>query len=488
MVFSSHLFVYGFLPLALLAYYLVPRRGKNLVLTLFSFVFYGWANVAFIPLLMASTLIDYLCGLALVSGLKPAPGGDGGELPLLEPGGPRTRRQRVILTVSITANLLLLGFFKYFNFAVDSYDSLVAALGFSGLRLDSVLRVVLPLGISFYTFKSMSYAIDVYRGDARAMRNLLDFFCFESMFPDLVAGPIIRFSEIADQLASRTLTGEKFARGVSFFALGLAKKVLLANPCGKIADTTFGAGALGALDAWQGLFAYSFQIYYDFSGYSDMAVGLALMLGFMFPKNFDSPYKADSITDFWRRWHQSLSTWLRDYLYIPLGGNRKGEARTYLNLMLVMLIGGLWHGAAWTFVIWGAIHGGWLALERAFGKRSWYRALPRLARVGLTFFIVMIAWVFFRAPDLASALRYLGSLFGGTSATANAALLGGLIRRPYDLLALGLAAAIAWGAPQTWNWTRKLTAPKGFACLVLLGLALAAMATQGYNPFIYFIF
>jgi alginate O-acetyltransferase complex protein AlgI len=484
-VFSSHLFVYYFLPLALLAYFLAPRRGKNLILTLFSFVFYGWANVAFIPLLMASTFIDYFCGLGLTGGFRRP---WRGELPLLPPGGGRSRTQKTILTVSITANLLLLGFFKYFNFTVESYDSLIAALGLTGLRLDSVMRVVLPLGISFYTFKSMSYAIDVYRGDARAMRNLVDFFCFESMFPDLVAGPIIRFSEIADQLVNRTITSEKFARGVAFFCLGMAKKVLLANPCGKIADTTFGAASLGALDAWQGLFAYAFQIYYDFSGYSDMAIGLALMLGFMFPKNFDSPYKADSITDFWRRWHLSLSTWLRDYLYIPLGGNRKGEARTYINLALVMLIGGLWHGAAWTFVIWGAIHGGWLALERAFGKKSWYRRLPHAGRVALTFFIVLIAWVFFRAPDLASSLRYLGSLAGLGGTTPGAALIGELIRRPYDLIALALAATIAWGAPQTWDWTRKLTWPKAVACLALLGLALAAMATQGYNPFIYFIF
>jgi alginate O-acetyltransferase complex protein AlgI len=484
-VFSSHLFVYYFLPLVLAAYFLAPRRAQNLVLTLFSFVFYGWANVAFIPLLMTSTLIDYLCGLGLTGGFRRP---WRGELPLLEPGGPRSRAQKTILTVSITANLLLLGFFKYFNFSVDSYNAVVAAFGFTGLRLDSVMRVVLPLGISFYTFKSMSYAIDVYRGDARAMRDLLDFFCFESMFPDLVAGPIIRFSEIADQLAHRTITSEKFARGVSFFCLGMAKKVLLANPCGRIADTTFGAASLGALDAWQGLFAYAFQIYFDFSGYSDMAIGLALMLGFMFPKNFDSPYKAESITDFWRRWHLSLSTWLRDYLYIPLGGNRKGETRTYINLVLVMLIGGLWHGAAWTFVIWGAIHGGWLALERALGKDSWYRRLPHVGRVALTFFIVLIAWVFFRAPDLGSALRYLGSMTGGMAAQPGASLIGGLIRRPYDLINLALAAAIAWFAPQTWDWTRRLTWPKGIACLALLGLALAAMATQGYNPFIYFIF
>jgi alginate O-acetyltransferase complex protein AlgI len=220
------------------------------------------------------------------------------------------------------------------------------------LRLDSVLRVTLPLGISFYTFQSMSYAIDLYRGDARAVRSFIDFACFVSMFPQLVAGPIIRFSEVADQLRHRTHTLLKFSRGVAFLSLGLAKKVLIANPCGKIADVVFDAGGRGALDAWYGAVAYAFQIYFDFSAYSDMAIGLGLMLGFVFPKNFDDPYRSQSMTEFWRRWHISLSTWLRDYLYIPLGGNRKGPRRTYVNLFIVMLLGGLWHGAAWTFVIW----------------------------------------------------------------------------------------------------------------------------------------
>ena len=485
MVFSSHLFVYWFLPAALLLYYLAPARARNLVLTLTSFVFYGWANPAFGLLLSTTTVIDYVCGLALTGGLRRP---WRGPLPLLEPGGPRSRVQKVALWTSIVTNLALLAFFKYFNFGVDSFNALVTSLGLSHLRLDSVLRIALPLGISFFTFQYMSYVIDVYRGQARAVRNLIDFFCFESMFPQLVAGPIIRYSEVDDQLRARSHTLEKFARGVAFFSLGMAKKVLLANPCGKVADLAFDAGSVGTLDAWWGAAAYAFQIYFDFSGYSDMAVGLGLMLGFVYPKNFDSPYKADSITDFWRRWHISLSTWLRDYLYVPLGGSRKGPARTYINLAITMLLGGLWHGASWNFVIWGGVHGLWLAAERAAGKRPLYWRLPRPFRVAITFGGLLVTWVFFRAADLDRALAYLGSMFALTEARAGAALIAGIVYQPYYLVSIAIAAGIAWTAPQTWDWTRRLTWVKATASLGLLALALAAMATQGYNPFIYFIF
>jgi Predicted membrane protein involved in D-alanine export len=234
----------------------------------------------------------------------------------------------------------------------------VQSVGLEGTQLNTFFRVVLPLGISFYTFQALSYTIDVYRGNAEAMANFIDFSCFVSMFPHLVAGPILKFSFLADQLKNRRLTSDKFARGVAFFMMGVAKKVLLANPCGKIADTAFDAGSIQTLDAWVGSFAYSFQIYFDFSGYSDMAIGLGLMFGFVFAKNFDSPYLAQSITDFWRRWHISLSTWLREYLYIPIGGNKGGLSRTYANLTVTMLIGGLWHGASWNFVIWAGFMAG----------------------------------------------------------------------------------------------------------------------------------
>ena len=515
MVFSSHLFVFYFLPLALLVYYALPRRGKHAGLTLLSYLFYGWANPLFVVLMFASTLIDYVCGLVMtgqltrpawgrpVPMLSPRPPGSVEHKPgpwyhwllvprvwswVREPDAHRTRGQKLALVVSIVSNLSLLGFFKYFNLAASSYDGLVAALGLSGLSLDLAFKITLPLGISFYTFQSMSYSVDVYRGEARAIRHFGDFACYVSMFPQLVAGPIIRFQEVADQLRSRTYTAEKFARGVSLVCLGLAKKVLIANVCGKVADMVFDAGSAGFLDAWFGVTAYAFQIYYDFSGYSDMAIGLGLMLGFVFPKNFDSPYRAGSITEFWRRWHISLSTWLRLYLYFPLGGNRLGRARTYVNLGLVMLLGGLWHGASWNFVIWGGIHGAMLALERARGKRSVYHRLPRAAKVAITFAVVCVAWVFFRSPDLPSAVQYCGSLAGLRGAWGGAGLVGGLIYRPYYLLVFALAAGITWAGPQTWDWTRKLTAPKAAAVVGLFWLSLVVLTTQSFNPFIYFIF
>jgi alginate O-acetyltransferase complex protein AlgI len=485
MVFSSHLFVYYFLPAALALYYLSPARLRNLVLTLTSFVFYGWANPAFGLLLSATTIVDYVCGLMLTGGLRRP---WRGSLPVLEPGGARSPTQKAALWISIVTNLSLLGFFKYFNFGVDSYNAAASALGLGDWRLETTLRVALPVGISFFTFQYMSYVIDVYRGHAQAVRNIVDFFTFESMFPQLVAGPIIRYSEVDEQLRARTHTAEKFARGVAFFSLGMAKKVLLANPCGFVADAAFGAGSLGALDAWTGVLAYAFQIYFDFSGYSDMAIGLGLMLGFVFPKNFDSPYRAESLTDFWRRWHISLSTWLRDYLYVPLGGSRKGPRRTYVNLFIVMLLGGLWHGAAWTFVVWGAVHGAWLALERALGKRSPYAWLPRPLRVCLTFAGVLVTWVFFRAPDLTAAMRYLEGMAGLSDAPPASALLASILYTPHALLSLGAAAIVTWLCPQTWDWSRRLTWPRGAAAFGCLVTALVAMASQGYNPFIYFIF
>jgi alginate O-acetyltransferase complex protein AlgI len=488
MVFSSHLFVYYFLPLALAVYYLLPRRGRHLGLTVLSYLFYGWANPAFMGLMLFSTAIDYFCGLWMSGALGGGVRALDGPLPLLPRDGPRSRSQRAAVTLSIVTNLALLGFFKYFNFAVDSYNALLGALGLGGLELGTVLRVALPLGISFYTFQSMSYSIDVYRGDARALRNPVDFACYVALFPQLVAGPIIRFAEIEDQLRRRTHTLEKLCRGVAFFSLGMAKKVLLANPCGKVADTVFDAGSALAVDAWYGVVAYAFQIYFDFSGYSDMAIGLGLMLGFVFPKNFDSPYKSASITEFWRRWHLSLSTWLRDYLYVPLGGNRLGTRRTYVNLALVMLLGGLWHGAAWNFVVWGAFHGLLLALERWRGRTGLFAGLPRHAAVGGTFLLVLVSWVFFRAADLGAAVDYLGAMAGLGVVQPGAPLLGGVIYKPYYLLTVGTAGVIAFAAPQTWDWTRSLPYWKASICLACLVLALLALTTQDFNPFIYFIF
>ncbi|MET0165040.1 MAG: MBOAT family O-acyltransferase [Vicinamibacterales bacterium] len=484
MVFSSYLFVFYLLPLALGAYYLAPLRVRNFVLTAFSYLFYGWANPLFLFLLLGSTLLDYTSGLLIAR----SEGERIGREYVIDPAKPRSRRATIILAISIVTNLSLLGFFKYFNFGVENYDALIAWIGLPELRLDTALRVTLPLGISFYTFESMSYVIDVYRGQARAIRNIVDFAAFVSMFPQLVAGPIIRFSEIADQIRSRTHTITKFSRGVAFLSLGMAKKVLLANPCGKVADLAFESGSLTLLDAWYGVLAYAFQIYFDFSGYSDMAIGLGLMMGFVFAKNFDSPYTSQSITEFWRRWHISLSTCLRDYLYLPLGGNRKGRVRTYVNLMAVMLIGGLWHGASWTFLVWGGIHGALLAFERMLGKAAPYGRLPAPLRVGLTFIIVLVSWVFFRATSLSSAVDYLSAMVGLGEAQPAALLLNGVVYQPYYLGTIVLAGIVTWTCPQTWDWTRTLTAPKAVVTASLFVVAMVALTTQAYNPFIYFFF
>ena len=484
MVFSSHVFLFYFLPAVLLAYYLVPMRGRHLVLTLFSYFFYGWSNPWFVLLMLASTAIDYACGLVIA---RRVPWGNQ-TMPLLDKASSRSRHQKLALWVSLCANLGLLATFKYFNFGLDSYNGLMTSLGMDYLQWELFLRITLPLGISFYTFQSMSYTIDVYRGEARAVRNPVDFACYVSMFPQLVAGPIIRFREVADQLASRSHTVEKFARGVAFFCLGMAKKVLLANPCGKIADTAFEAGSRTVLEAWYGVTGYAFQIYFDFSGYSDMAIGLGLMLGFTFPKNFDRPYLSKSITEVWQRWHLSLSTWLRDYLYIPLGGNRKGNARTYANLAMVMLLGGLWHGASWNFVIWGGIHGGMLALERLAGKDSFYRNLPGPLKIAMTFIIMLVSWVFFRAADLPSALEYLAAMFAMTTLQPGADLIAGIVYQPYYVVCFALAAYTVWACRDSWDYTRAISPAKAAWCLFLFVVSVAMLTTQAYNPFIYFIF
>ena len=486
MVFSSHVFIFYFLPLVLAVYFLLPLRGKHVALTLFSYVFYGWANPWFILLMMFQTVVDWAVGMTL-AGLWGRPAS--APVPLLDPRGPRTRAQKIALAAGLVSNLALLAFFKYFNFGLDNWNAVMTSSGLETARWDTALRITLPLGISFYTFQSMSYAIDVYRGDARAIRSILDYMCYVAMFPQLVAGPIIRFQDVADQFLERTHTLEKFARGVAFFSLGLAKKILLANPCGKVADTVFDAGTAATLDAWYGVCAYAFQIYFDFSAYSDMAIGLGLMLGWVFAKNFDSPYQSQSITEFWRRWHLSLSTWLRDNLYIPLGGNRRGEVRTYVNLLATMVLGGLWHGASWNFIIWGAIHGGMLAFERLFGKDSAYARLPGPVKTAITFVIVLFTWVFFRAKDLPAALAYCQTMLGlGGPPKAGSDLLAGLVYRPYFVVSFLTAAVVVWACPQTWDFTRRLTWPKAIWVAGLLLLSIALMEAQAFNPFIYFIF
>ena len=488
MVFSSHVFLFYFLPTALGLYFLTPPRGRQALLTALSYAFYGWANPWFVLLMLFSTLVDYHCGQAIVGQRRL------GRWARRPPGSEATPAERKrAVTVSVVVNLALLGFFKYFVFVQQNLNWAMETFGRDGVLL---FEIALPAGISFYTFQSMSYSIDLYRGHARPADNLLDFACYVALFPQLVAGPIVRYSDVAHQLSRRSHTLDKFARGAAFLIMGLGKKILLANPMAEAADMAFGAGDLLWFDAWTGAGAFAFQIYFDFSGYSDMAIGLGLMIGFNFPKNFDGPYRADSITNFWQRWHMSLSTWLRDYLYVPLGGNRHGGRRTYRNLALVMLLGGLWHGANWNFVIWGAIHGSMLGAERAIGKNPFYRGAPRVLRVLFTFAVVLITWVFFKAgmmdtgdnSSLGVALAYVADMFGAGGNSAAAHLVGSGLYDRYHLIVFGVCAFIVWGCRQSWDHARHVGALKAVALAALFVWSVAVMFTQTYNPFIYFIF
>ncbi len=476
MVFSTHIFIFYFLPIALFLYYITPTRWKQALLALISYIFYGWTNPWFILIMMFSTVVDYICGLLVL-----------GRLKIFNKNitNPNDAPHKIGVIVSVIVNLSLLGFFKYFVFVQENINFFRVLLGKEPL---SIMSIVLPIGISFYTFQSMSYTIDLYRNQARPAKSFLDFACYVSLFPQLIAGPIIRYKDLADQLSYREHTLDKFLMGIYFFVIGLAKKILLANNIGEVADAAFGAGSLVWYDAWMGVLAYAFQIYFDFSGYSDMAVGLGYMFGFKFIKNFDSPYRADSITDFWRRWHISLSTWLRDYLYIPLGGNRKGKYRTYINLAIVMLLGGLWHGAKWTFVVWGAIHGLLLAFERAIGKNSLYRAFPRPLRIMITFILILITWVFFRSDSLTSAVNYLGYMFNIKQSANSSIMLEPLIYSTANIVVFLACALIVWLCKQSWEIATSISISKSAFILALFLITLASMFTQSFNPFLYFQF
>ena len=419
MVFSTTIFLFLFLPVFLGGYYLLPFRARSAWILLGSWVFYGWWRLDFLVLLILTTVWTYLLGGIAASGSAES----------------RPRRARIALMVGVVLNLGSLAYFKYFNFAVDSLNYVLSAAGGDGI---TAWNVILPIGISFYVFQATSYLIDVYRSDAPPARSYLDLAAYIALFPQLIAGPILRYKDLADQLRRRTHSFSKFSEGSYRFMIGFCKKVLIADTVALIADVSFGMEQPGLLGAWLGTLAYSSQLYFDFSGYSDMAIGLGLMMGFRFMENFDYPYISRSITEFWRRWHMSLSTWLRDYLYIPLGGNKRGPLKTYRNVLLVMLLGGLWHGAAWTFVVWGAWHGGILAFERYLGNRraagrgkaargkagrgkaagtsgqagAGQAGVASVFALARTMFLVLLGWVVFRAPDFTSALRMYGGLFG----------------------------------------------------------------------------
>ena len=488
MVFSSHIFIFYFLPLVLVIYYsmLAARTSitaRHLFLTCAGMVFYGWWNPWFVLLMLGTTALDYNLGRMIVNADK-----------LREKGGTDAdvqRRRKLGVVLSVTSNLAVLAFFKYTAFAIESVEGVASAMHWGHVEVPAFFRnIILPAGISFYVFQSLSYCVDLYRGHAKPAESFLDFTCFVSLFPHLVAGPIVRYGIIADQMRHRVHTVEGFALGLTRFGFGLAKKILLADPMGAIADSAFGAGAgnLTTLAAWVGIVAYAFQIYFDFSAYSDMAIGLAKTLGFYFVENFNSPYKSASITEFWRRWHMSLSTFLRDYLYIPLGGNRLGTARTYVNLMLTMVIGGLWHGASWNFIIWGAIHGGMLSFERMMGKKSFYGQLPHMIKVAITFFIVLITWVFFRAENFEVASRYLSAMFGGAALHPTAGLLEAEMLRGFNMSQFAICIVVTWFLPNTQTILHRFVGWKALLGLLLFVLAIAAMFTRGHSPFLYFQF
>ena len=468
MVFTTHIFLFYFLPLFLAVYFVLPRAWRNLWITVASYVFYGWWQPWFVCLMMFTTVMDFTWGKVIT-----------------RPGATEAQRKLAVAACVVT-NLSFLGFFKYYVFAAETLNQLLAAVGAEQFR---VLKVILPIGISFYTFHSLTYIIDLYRGHATPAKSFTDFSAFVALFPDLVAGPIIRYKTLAEQLTSRSHTLPRFTSGVTIFMVGFAKKILLANPAGQVADTAFLAANPLPLDAWVGVLAYGFQIYFDFCGYSDMAVGLGRMLGFEFLKNFDAPYRADSITDVWRRWHISLSSVLRDYLYFPLGGNRKGPARTYVNLGVVMLLGGLWHGAKWNFVVWGAYHGLFLGYERWRGKQSIYQTFPRPVRIGLTFLLMLFSWVLFRADNLTAAWHYFESMFGLMPVADTAPLLAASLYTPYRLLVLFVCAFLVFQPLQAHDWAqRPATWPRIALVTPLFFVALMTMYSQAFNPFLYFQF
>jgi len=465
-VFSTPIFLYGFLPLMLAVYYLLPRPVRNGWLVAGSYFFYGWGNPLYILLLLFSTLLDFACALSM-------------------PGAGR-RTRRILLLASLLGNLGLLAFFKYSGFLARAAHDLAGIPGSE--TLSWLGTIALPLGISFYTLQSLSYTMDVYRGEIRPTRRFVDFAAYAAFFPQLAAGPIVRYSQLAADLRQRRESRRQFTDGTGIFIIGLAKKLLLANPCGVLADQAFGAAELDMPSAWIGLFAYSFQIYYDFSGYSEMAIGLGMMFGFTLPANFRAPYRAISLRDFWRRWHITLGSWVRDYLYIPLGGNRSGRWRTAGTIILVMVLFGLWHGAAWQFLIWGGVHGLLLAAERLARPLGLGKRLPTVLRAGLTFLVITLAWVVFRADSLGEAGRYYASLVGNPAPEGAAWWTRQLVVGPEGLVLLLLAALVTWGGFSTSRFVTGPSPVRWVGLTILFWICLVAMGAQAGKPFLYYVF
>lgn len=466
MVFSSTIFLCVYLPLVLLGYYICPKKGRNLFLLIASLVFYAWGEPKYVFLMIFSILVNYIFGR------------------LMDKHRENKKRLKLMLVLSVVIDLGLLSVFKYTDFIITNVNAIF------GANFD-LLNIALPIGISFYTFQAMSYTIDVYRNDVRVQKNLIDFGMYITMFPQLIAGPIVRYADVQDQLAERSVTTADFSEGVMRFVVGLGKKVLLANQMGAVWSEIYALGGdVSALMAWTGAIAYTFQIYFDFSGYSDMAIGLGRMFGFKFPENFRYPYQSVSITDFWRRWHITLSTWFKEYLYIPLGGNRRGLARQALNLLIVWSLTGFWHGAGWNFVLWGLYYFVILFIEKLFLLKALDK-LPKFFRHVYALLLIIIGWVIFASDDVSVLLPFLGSMFGANGA------IGGM--DVYTLLtkaALLVICCIAstelpkklfLSAAGAMNEKAAFTL-KSVLTIALLALSMILLIGDSYNPFLYFRF
>ena len=472
MIFSSATFLFSFLPPVLFLYYLPLFRSepalemfkKNFVLCIASLIFYAWGEPVYVLLMLLSVYFNY----TIVRDLDRQPLGSG--------------RRKGLFVFAILFNLFALGFFKYYGFLIHNINTLFS------LHLPTA-DLALPVGISFYTFQILSYVIDVYKGKCRVQKSLLNFATYVTMFPQLIAGPIVQYGDIEQQLRVRKMSTRKFAAGVLFFIRGLGKKMIFANTIGAVFTeiTANHPSKLGMLTAWFGILCYTLQIYFDFSGYSDMAVGLGKMFGFNFVQNFNFPYAATSIKDFWKRWHISLSTWFRDYVYIPLGGNRKGTARTVLNILIVWTLTGLWHGAAWNFVAWGAYYG-FLLLGEKYIYGKWFDRLPYLARRAITLFIVVIGWVFFSAESFSAAAAYLGAMFGFGAGFADGAtgyyLLSNLF--PFAVMSFSALGVFRKFPVAKNNNLRLLFQAVGYAAV--FALCMVCLVSDSYNPFLYFRF
>jgi len=467
MVFSSIFFLIYFLPIFFVGYFILPDKFKNLWLLFASLLFYAWGAFSFLPLLLISCFIDYVSARNF-----------------------KSKYAKIIITIGILQNILLLLYFKYFNFFVDNLNYLV------GYEL-TWTKVVLPIGISFLTFQKISYLIDVYRDDCEPQPKFSNYLLFITLFPQLIAGPIVRYKEISTQFLNRftAINYENIYIGLKVFVIGLTKKVLLANTFGEYANSVFTQDILilNTTSAWIGALAYTFQIYFDFSGYSDMAIGLGRMMGFTIPENFRFPYSSKNITEFWKRWHITLGSWMKDYLYIPLGGNKVGVYRTYLNLFSVFLISGFWHGASWSFVFWGAFHGFFLVLERLFLLR-YLKKISKPLQVCYTFFVVAIGWVFFRIDDFSDAILYIKHMFSGV--TLDMDVISELNNRFVFMSIIALIFCFKSEKIQDKfsQFLYSVSPNKGIRIatniliLVFYLICLAELFATGFNPFIYFKF